>query len=309
MKKLFAALLAGILLCGCCSGCLARNNRKYFTFTDDLGRTVTVQEPKKVAALLGSFAEVWQLAGGTLLAASNDAFTDFDLTLSNQVVNLGSTKKLSLELLLQIRPDFVIASSNSSQHLQWKDTLEKENIPVAYFNGNSFDGYLRMLKICTNITGCADRYQTYGTDQQAVIDAIRNRFPDEGGPTVLVLRASATNIRAKKSGSMVLSSILQELGCVNVADTPGAFADPDNITMDEIVALDPDYIFTVQSGNDEYGMQEKLNDDMGTDPRWNDLSATKNGHVRLLDRQLFHFKPNARWAEAYEALEDIFFGA
>ena len=46
-----------------------------YTFTDDLGRTVTVEQPERVAALIGSFADVWCLAGGqdTLVAAAHDA--------------------------------------------------------------------------------------------------------------------------------------------------------------------------------------------------------------------------------------------
>ena len=32
-------------------------------FTDDLGRTVTVELPQQVVALIGSFADVWQLVG------------------------------------------------------------------------------------------------------------------------------------------------------------------------------------------------------------------------------------------------------
>lgn len=309
MKKLLAALLAVILLCGCCSGCLARDNRKFYTFTDDLGRTVTVREPEKVAALLGSFAEVWHLAGGTLLAASDDAFQDFDLPLTNQSVNLGSTKRLSLALLLQLQPDFVIASANSVQHLQWKDTLEKENIPVAYFDVNTFEDYLRMLKICTNITGCADRYETYGTSQQTGIDAVRGRIPQAQGPSVLVLRASAGTIRAKTSDSMVLSVMLKDLGCVNVADTPGAFVNYDDVTMDDIVKLDPDFIFAVQAGDDEIGMQETLHNVLGSDPRWKTLTAVKNDRAHLVERELFHFKPNSRWAQAYETLAGYIFGA
>ena len=305
MKRLFACLLVMACLLGCLAGCSGR--RKY-TFTDDLGRKVTVRQPDQVAALLGSFAEVWQLAGGKLKAASNDAFTDFKLSLDIHTVNLGSTKQLSLELLLQIKPDFVIASANSEQHLQWRERLEQEKIPVAYFDVMCFEDYLRMLKICTDITGCTDRYETYGTSQQAVIDAARGRRPDtQKGPKVLVIRASSKAVRAKDSGSTVLGVILQELGYTNVADTPGTFADVDHVTMDEIVALDPDFIFAIPSGDDEIGMQQYLNDHFGEDPRWTELSAVKNGRAHVVDKKLFQFKPNAKWAEAYQAVVDYLF--
>jgi hypothetical protein len=39
------------------------------TFTDDLGNSVTVENPRRVVACMGSFAGAWELAGGTLAGA------------------------------------------------------------------------------------------------------------------------------------------------------------------------------------------------------------------------------------------------
>ena len=65
------------------------------TITDDLGRTVTVERPQRVAALIGSFADIWCLAGGqsTLVATANDAWTSFDLGLDESVLDLGAIKE------------------------------------------------------------------------------------------------------------------------------------------------------------------------------------------------------------------------
>ena len=70
------------------------------TFTDDLERSVTVNQPKRVAALLGSFAQIWMLSGGEVIATADDAWNDLALDLSENTVNLGNTKQLSLEQLL-----------------------------------------------------------------------------------------------------------------------------------------------------------------------------------------------------------------
>ena len=40
---------------------------------------------------------------------------------------------------------------------------------------------------------------------------------------------------------------------------------------------------------------------------WKDLSAVKAGNYTFLDRELFHFKPNHRWAEAYKTLYDLLY--
>ncbi|MDE5859909.1 MAG: ABC transporter substrate-binding protein [Oscillospiraceae bacterium] len=123
------------------------------TFTDALDRNVTVNSPEKAAALLGSFAEIWTLAGGQLAAAPDDAWNDMDLQLSEDVLNLGKINDLSLETLLSADPDFIIASSSVRVDLEWLDTIESTDIPIAYFDVSDFDSYLDMLKICTDITG------------------------------------------------------------------------------------------------------------------------------------------------------------
>lgn len=43
------------------------------TFTDDAGNEVTVDNPQRVVACMGSFANAWELAGGTLVGVSDDA--------------------------------------------------------------------------------------------------------------------------------------------------------------------------------------------------------------------------------------------
>ena len=144
------------------------------TFTDDLGRSLT---------------------GGTVHATAEDAWDDLHLDLPETAVNLGHTKNLSLELLLEAEPDLILASLNTRQQVEWRETLETAGIPVAYFDVFDFEDYLRLLKICTDITGCGDRYETYGTavqqEIQQVIEKSRLRLQTREAPKVLFLRAGS----------------------------------------------------------------------------------------------------------------------
>ena len=123
MKRIPILLLAAFVLAASLSACgspaassssaapssASSSAAQAYTFTDDLGRTVTVERPERVAALIGSFADVWCLAGGrdTLVAAANDAWTSFDLGLSETVADLGAVKEPNLEVLLAAQPDFM----------------------------------------------------------------------------------------------------------------------------------------------------------------------------------------------------------
>lgn len=309
MRKVIPLLLFPILLLTACSRNVpaSSDTENTVVFIDALERTVEVSQPKRVAALLGSFAEVWMLAGGEVAAAPDDAWEDFELSMADDAVNLGNTKNLSLEMLFSSAPDFVIASSNTRIDLEWLDTLEKSGITVAYFDVANFDDYLGMLKICTDITGRADLYQKNGIDVQEKINIITdesaNRISEKGSPTVLSLRASSSSIRAKNSKGNVLGEMLYSLGCINIADSESSLLE--NLSVEYIAKTDPDYIFFVQSGDDTEGTKENIEKFIDDNPLWNELSAVKNGKVFTMDKRLYNLKPNARWSEAYEELERI----
>ena len=66
---------------------------------------------------------------------------------------------------------------------------------------------------------------------------------------------------------------------------------------------DPDFIFFVQLGDDTAGTQENIDRFLAENPAWAGLTAVREGRVFLLDKTLYNMKPNARWGEAYLALE------
>ena len=54
-------------LCGCAETAVERPaSGEGYTFTDDAGRAVTVTSTARGAALLGSYADIWMLSGGSL---------------------------------------------------------------------------------------------------------------------------------------------------------------------------------------------------------------------------------------------------
>jgi len=274
------------------------------SFVDDLGRTVTVSNPQRVACLLGSFAQVWQLAGGEVIATADDAWDDLQLKLPEDCVNLGNTKELSLELLLSAQPDFILASANTRQNLEWKETLEAAKIPTAYFDVSDFDDYLRLLELCTDITGRKDLYEKHGLEVQKQIDAVREKAEARGtAPTVLCMRASASMVTVKNSKDNVLGEMLHSLGCMNIADSDSSLLE--NLSLEKILEEDPDFLFFVQRGDDAEGMKAFVETMMQENPAWQQLTAVKEGRLYFMDKRLYNLKPNHRWGEAYETLEEI----
>ena len=273
-------------------------------FTDALGRKVSVNKnPARVAALLGSFADVWMLSGGTLCAAAEDAWEDFGLSLGD-AVNIGGAHSPSLELLISSDPDLVIASASTASNLDMKDPLEAMGITVAYFDVDNFEDYLYMIGICTDITGRKDLFDQNGLALKKEIDAIKDRLVSENLPEnekkILLLRASSTSVKAKGSRGTVLGEMISDLGCINIADSHSGLLE--DLSVEEVIKEEPYRIFVVTMGSDTEAAKASLENMIKENPAWSTLSAVKCKRLYLMEKRLFNLKPNARWAESYGIL-------
>ena len=274
------------------------------TFTDALERKVTIpKKPERVAALLGSFSDVWLLSGGKLCASAEDAWEDFCLELGD-AVNLGGAHSPSLELLISADPDFVIASASTASNVEMKESLDAMGITVAYFDVDNFDDYLKMLDICTDITGRKDLYEQNGLAIKEQIDEIKTEYKNadipDGERKVLLLRAASSFVKAKGSSGTILGEMLSSMGCINIADSDTSLLE--NLSVEAVIREEPYHIFVVTMGSDTEAARQSLENMMKENPTWGMLEAVKCGRLHVMDKTLFNLKPNARWAESYEIL-------
>lgn len=307
LKKILSIFLlcSMIFLCSCAPN--ESSSADTVNFTDALGREVKVSKnPKRVAALLGSFADIWLLAGGEVCATADDAWEDFGLSLDG-VLNIGGAHSPSLELLISSDPELVIASASTASNVEMKDTLEAMGITVAYFDVTHFEDYLSMLDICTDITGRKDLYEQNGLQIKKQIDAIKESYRNADIPEnerkVLLLRAATTFVKAKGSEGTVLGEMLHDMGCINIADSDASLLE--NLSVEAVIREEPYHIFVVTMGSDTDKAKNTLEKMISENPAWGTLEAVESGRLHIMDKKLFNLKPNARFAEAYETLANI----
>ena len=279
-------------------------NENTVTFTDAHDREVSIPtNPKRVAALLGSFADVWMLSGGELCAAAEDAWDDFGLEPKN-CTNIGGAHSPSLELLVASNPDFVIASASTASNVKMKDTLEMMGIAVAYFDVDNFNDYLNMLNICTDITERKDLYEKNGLAIKTQIDEIKSQYAEANIPIsqrkILLLRASSGFVKAKGSSGTILGEMLADMGCINIADGNSNLLE--NLSVEAVIREMPHHIFVVTMGSDTDAAKHSLENMIRENPAWSTLDAVTEGRLYVMDKTLFNLKPNDRWAESYGIL-------
>lgn len=276
------------------------------TFTDDLGNEVTIASHDRVVACMGSFANIWELAGGTLVGASDDAFESYTVA-SPDVQRVGDFSTLNLESVIALEPDFVIMTSGSggrggnSNQADLKAALDASGVPVAFFEVTTFDDYQRMLRTCCDITGRDDLYQQNGQIVADKIEQVKGQKPQGDAPTALLMTTYSGGTRVQSSDAMT-GAMLADLGVRNLADENKSLLK--DFSLEAIIEMNPDFIFIVPMGNDDAAAMKNLQEVTAANPAWATLDAVKNNQYLTLSKELFLYKPNANWDESYRVLFD-----
>ena len=276
---------------------------KAYTFTDDLGRKVTVKSHKRVVACMGSFADAWQLAGGTLVGASDDAFGHYAVD-SSKVSGVGRSTSLNLESIIALKPDFVIMTGISDgkhatgvSQADAESALKEAGVPVAFFKVTTFADYKRMMGTFCAITGRDDLYKKNVTKVGEKIKSAVSRYSVASkSPSVLVVSAFSKGLVVQNSSGMA-GAIVKDLGAVNVADEhPSLLSD---FSLEAAVEANPDYVLVLAASDDTATAQKYYDQVAGSNSAWQGMDAVKEGRVTMLDAAHFLYKPNADWAESY----------
>ena len=276
---------------------------KAYTFTDDLGRKVTVKSHKRVVACMGSFADAWQLAGGTLVGASDDAFGHYAVD-SSKVSGVGRSTSLNLESIIALKPDFVIMTGISDgkhatgvSQADAESALKEAGIPVAFFKVTTFADYKRMMGTFCAITGRDDLYKKNVTKVgEKIKSAVSTYSVKSKSPSVLIVSAFSKGLVVQNTSGMA-GAIVRDLGAVNVADEhPSLLSD---FSLEAAVEANPDYVLVLAASDDTATAQKYYDQVVGSNSAWQGMDAVKEGRVTMLDAAHFLYKPNADWAESY----------
>ncbi len=160
------------------------------------------------------------------------------------------------------------------------------------------------MEILTDITGNKELYQENVGEPESII-AEQVKRADGSNPTILLLRAYSTGVKAKGSDTMT-GQMLSQLGCINIADNDQGLLE--NLGMEAILEADPEYIFVTTMGSSEEAALAMVDELLTSNPAWQGLSAIQKNQYYVLEQELFHNKPNNRWGESYQKLADILYG-
>lgn len=282
----------------------ATEKQDAYSFADSEGTRITLaKSPLRVVCVYASYADIWLSAGGKLVGVTEDAAGERQLDVGD-VELVGASKEPSLEKIASLNPDFVILSADIAGQLALKEGLAALKIPAAYFRCDTFEDYKIMAELFLRLTGREDLSEQLIVTPEAKIARALARAEGKTGPTVLQLRFTSNGAGVKNKGTVAVE-VLRDLGAKNIADDYLSLLE--ELSLEIILQADPEYIFVTALGMKDEEVKAAFEQMLAAQPVWKSLSAVKNGKWFVLERELYHYKPNDRWGESYEKLAEILY--
>ena len=271
------------------------------TFTDVRNKEITLNKnPERVVVVFNSYLEIWMKNGGSVVGTIEPS-GDKPVEGTENAEIVGTLGAVSLEKVLSLKPDVVIVNGNSNHHMELVPVLEQNGIGVVALEFTLKDDYFKLARLFTALTGREDLYEENALKVKTGIDHIIEKSPKDKNYKVLVMMASAKSITARGSDSYV-GEMLQDLHTTNIADSSNDMLSDKNFSLEKILEEDPDFIFVQTTGSDMDAVLDKLKKDVESNPAWASLKAVKDDRYIFLPKDLYMYKANHRYAEAYEGL-------
>lgn len=280
-------------------------NENDVVFTDSSGMETTITKyPERVIVLQNSLMEIWDQAGGKVTGRVEESEDKVvENTMSAEVV--GTMGAPSLEKILSLQPDLVIISNSYTAQREMIPSFEQNNIQVINLDNDLLEDYYKTVRLFTAITGRNDLYENNVKNIQNEVAEIISKAPDKNYKAV-ILFATSKSITVRDSNTMV-GEMLKDLNVINISDSADTGTDTKSFSLEKILEEDPDFIFVQTMGSDLGKITERLKSDALDNPAWASLTAVKEGRYIVLPKDLYLYKPNDRYPEAYEGLAKILY--
>lgn len=282
-------------------------SRNTVSFIDGRGEELTIaKHPKRVIVLFNSLLDIWMRNGGGIVGRIEESAGQDPIPGIEDAELVGKLGTFSLEKIIELNPDLVILMSTQKSQMELVTSFEQNNIPYMALEYHVKEDYFKLARLFSAINDREDLYKENVLDVSESIDEIIEKAPKDREYKALLMMASAKSVTARNSDSTV-GEMLKDLKVVNIADDSNNALSTKNFSIEKILEEDPGFIFVQTTGSDMDKVMERMKEDVESNPAWSTLSAVKGNRYIILPKDLYMFKPNHRYAEAYEGLAKILY--
>jgi iron complex transport system substrate-binding protein len=272
------------------------------THKDALGRAVTITaKPLRIISLAPSVTEIlFAIGAGPQVVGRTTACNYPPEVVSLPTIGGFSAKSISIEAILDLEPDLVVAGTRSQKDVV--AALEGQGITVFTLAPESLADIEAGIETLGEITNNRASAQKVVVDMQSRIAAVTekvNTIPAEKRLRVFY-EVWHEPLTTTTHGTFI-GELLKLSGAVNIFDDlAGTYPE---VSAEQILELDPQVILGPSSHSDQLTANV-----IAARPGWGKLSAVKNGAVYIVDANIIS-RAGPRIVDALETVSKLLYPA
>lgn len=263
--------------------------------------------PARTVICYPSLLEIWLDCGGFPAGMHTPRKAEPLPPGLENVPHVGSYMHPNMEAVVRLKPDLVILSGMTGRHRAFGELLRKSGIEVLHLKYDNYSDYARIAGIFSSILATRSASTVCGKVQKEV-DSIIRRCSGRKGPSFLVLFFNGAEFRAETNRAHA-AYIFAALGGRNILNSTGFAVRAERISFspEELLLKDPDCIFLVPGAKSEALNREAFRK-FQENPSMRNLKAVRTNRLHILPSDLFQYKPNHRFPEAFRYAEKLLYG-
>ncbi len=261
-------------------------------YTDEIGRSVTVPEnPGRIVSLAPNITETLFALGLDKEIVGVTVFSDYPEA-AGKKAKVGSFVNLSLEKIVALEPDLVIATANGNRK-KIILKLESMGISVYVIRPEGFEDIFKTIVNIGRITGKEDAAAALVDKLQRRVRKVRSMAGSVEKPRVFFQIGIDPIVSVGRD--TIHNRLITLAGGINILGDV-AIEYP-RISIEKVIMKRPDIIIisSMKRGGKFAREKNKWN-------VWKDISAVKSGRIHVIDSDLTdHFSPRI-----VDGLEELF---
>ncbi len=267
------------------------------TYTDDLGRQVTIQAmPQRIVSLSPSSTEILFALGEGAEVVGTDDYSDYPAAAKN-ITHVGSDyPSFNVETIVSLKPDLAIAFGYTLP--DYVTQLQNLGIPVILLAPKDVSGVISDITLVGKITGATGAAKTLATSMQNSLNMVEAKIKGTDDPRVLWEFDGTDPGNPWVAGPGSFNDALITLAGGQDVGAAGPTSSW-QMSTEDIVKADPQIIILddYQFGVTVQSVEQR--------PGWSTITAVKNGAVYPITDSDLTDRPGPRVIQGLQLLANI----
>ena len=261
------------------------------TIKDSYNREIILdKQPQRVISIAPNITEtIFALEAESMLVGRTE-YCDYPPETS-KIESVGSIQEPSIEKIVELKPDLVIASTHFSKDTLTK--LEELKIPtVVLYGEESFEGVYETISKVGNILNLNEKAESLVAEMKKKVEGVKKALEGKDKPSVYYVIGYGKSGDYTAGSDTFIGQLLEMAGAENAA----ADVKDWKYSLERLIEKNPDIMICPSVGGYKQGLE--------TTNGYKDLDAVKNKKLYEIDENLIT-RQGARLADGLVELAKI----